>query len=478
MTDRRSEADLFPHQRAMLEFLLENKRVAWWAEPGTGKTGPALTAIARFMAMNPNGRVLIASFRGVVRHVPEREARKWTHLEGLKFHRLWETEGQEACKSGAPGVYLANWERLPWVIENAPHMRGFQFVWFDESSALKHRTSRRAKHSMAIASKAAVCLTTDGAPRSGGIHELWTQLQITKPKCLGSYREFEETYCYVNEAGKVVDKPGASEALAKRLEDIAIVFRAADVTDVPEELYVERYVDVPAEVNDHIDKLSAELATYVSGEGIIKAKAALAVVMKIEQLMCGRALSGTPDDAVRHVINVHDEKLDAIERLVNELNGEPLLIACKFKAMANAIVERIPGAVIATSDNIGVLMPEWKAGRIPALIANTKALGHGVDGLQDGGAHHVCFVTQVWSGSERQQFIARLKRSGQKSTVTVHDILVAGIPAVKRDGEEYIRESLDQIIHARVSGNIASETNMLEHMAATIRDQFNSGVNS
>lgn len=455
----------------MLDFLIKNKRVFWAAQPGTGKTAPGLTAVKRFLDKNPQGRVLISSFRGVVRLVYEREASMWDHLRDLNFHRLWEPGGQAACLEGAPGVYLANFERLPFIIDNAPKMRGFGFVWFDECSALKHRTSRRAKQAMAIASRATIVLGTDGAPRSGGIYELWTQLKIVQPNCIGSFAEFVKEYCDETEDGKLLDKIGASETLADHIKDVMIVFRARDVTDVPEENNVVRHVDVPDEISKMIDELSAELATYVEGEGIIKAKAAMAIVTKIEQLMCGRALSGTPDDLERTVINVHDEKLDALVRLVNELNGEPLLVASKFRAMSQAIVDAIPGAVIATSDTIGGLLPDWKAGKIPVLIANTKALGHGVDGLQDGGAHHVCFVTQVWSGAERQQFIARLKRSGQRSSVTVHDILVNSQTATKANGEEYERKSLDQIIHDRVTGKIAAETNMLEYMAKAVRDQ-------
>jgi hypothetical protein len=471
-----TESELRKHQLTMLDFLLKHRRAAWWAEPGTGKTAPGLTAVARFMAKNPGGRVLIGSFRGVVRNVYEREARKWEHLSGLKFFRLWEAAGQKACIEGEAGIYLANWERLPWIIENAPTMRGFQFVWFDESSALKHRTSRRAKQAMAIASRAAICLTTDGAPRSGGIHELWTQLQITRPKCVGSFAEFEQEFCEKDDRGRMRDKLGASTALAEKLHDISIVFRAKDVTDVPEQSTVTRYVTLPSVVYDQIDELSAQLATYIEGEGLIKTKDAIAVVSKIEQLMCGRALSGTPEDTDRRVLVVHDEKLDALERLVNELNGEPLLVAAKFKGIAQAIVDRIPGAVIATSDTVGTLMPDWQAGRIPVLIANTKALGHGIDGLQDGGARHVCFITQVWSGSERQQFIARLKRSGQTGHVTIHDIIAEGITVEREDGSTYEKASLDGIINGRVLGNIDAETGMLEFMAKAVRAQLNGEV--
>jgi hypothetical protein len=461
--------DLRPHQREMLDFLIARKRCAWWAEPGTGKTAPLLYAVHRFLKKNQQAKVLLCSFKGVVHSVYEREARKWTELADLKFYRLWEAEGQAACLRNAPGVYLANWERLPWLADNAGQMRAFGFVAYDESSALKSQDARRTKLALGIAKVAQVVVTMDGTPRPTGSIDLYSQLKITDPTWVENRAAFIREFCVQGEDGRVVDRPAAQPALLQRLSTIALVFRAEDVIGLAPEQQVTRHVWVPDHVHEQVQELSEQLATFAGendGAGVVAVQAAIAVVVKIQQLFGGRAYGRPSQNGARPVVRVHDEKLDALARLVSELNGKPLLVAAQFSCESDAIVQRISGAEIATASNFLELLSRWKAGEIPVLVANPQSLGHGVDGLQDGGARHVCFFSPTWQSAKRQQFIARLRRGGQQHQVTVFDLIAEGRDVERDDGTLRYQRSMDEIMLDRVTGQIVDQASMLKALIA------------
>lgn len=233
---------------------------------------------------------------------------------------------------------------------------------------------------------------------------------------------------------------------------------------------------LPPVVHSQIEKLSAELASFAgevgAGGGIVAVRAAVAVVTKIQQLMGGRAYARNQEEDglgrgdAQAVIRVHDEKLEALKRLVNELNGQPLLVAAQFTCEADAIVAAVPGAEIVTTDTLPAKLPRWIAGDIPVLVANPASLGHGVDGLQDGGARHVCFFSQTWQSAKRQQFIARLRRGGQERRVVVHDIVAGGFLEETDDGSSRYRRSMDEIMLDRVTGQITDQTSMLKALIA------------
>ncbi len=465
--------DLRPHQKRMLDFLIERKRCAWWAEPGTGKTAPALFAAARMLSRNPSAKVLIASYRGVVHSVYRREARKWKELQGLQFHCLWEASGQSAFAANAAGVYLANWERLQWIADAAsPELAPFAMCIFDESSALKNRTSQRSKLAFALARLAQVVLTMDGTPRSGGIGELYAQLKITNSDWIADHATFVAEFCQETQDGKLRERPDAREHLTRRLAEVALVFKARDVVGLQPAQQVTRYVDLPVAVHDQIDELSDQLATLVeTDEGLrpVSVRAAIAVVTKIQQLTGGRAYG---PEGPTSVVAVHDRKLDALTRLVRELNGAPLLVAAEFRCEAEAICAAIEGAVVGSSENIADILPNWAAGDVPVLVANPKSLGHGVDGLQDGG-RHVCFFSQTWSSAKRQQFVARLNRSGQTKPVVVFDIVAAGRTETDPEtGQERERRSMDEIMLARVTNQLDDEAGMLRALVEATKPKF------
>jgi SNF2 family DNA or RNA helicase len=132
------------------------------------------------------------------------------------------------------------------------------------------------------------------------------------------------------------------------------------------------------------------------------------------------------------VATMHTVKLDALQDLVEEASGEPMLVAVNFQHEALAIQKMLKkefnidapylggGISAKKSDEIAA---DWNAGKLPVLLAHPSSVAHGLN-LQAGG-HTVVWFTLTWSMEEYDQFNRRVYRQGQSRGVIIHHILAA-----------------------------------------------------
>ena len=117
---------------------------------------------------------------------------------------------------------------------------------------------------------------------------------------------------------------------------------------------------------------------------------------------------------------VHDAKIKALLKLQKDI-GEPLLVATMFKHEQTRILAACPGAELFTDESF----ERWKKGKVKFLVAHPLSIGHGVDGLQQGGRSTVWF-SQTYSSELYAQWNARLARTGQKEETYVYRLTVPG----------------------------------------------------
>lgn len=124
-------------------------------------------------------------------------------------------------------------------------------------------------------------------------------------------------------------------------------------------------------------------------------------------------------------MHVHDQKLDALEDLIEAANGKPVLVAYWYKHDLLRISERLAKLgvnydLVSSDDSIA----RWNRGEIQVGLLHPSS-GHGLN-LQDGGSTIIWFGL-TWSLELYQQTNARLWRQGQKSkTVVVQHIITKG----------------------------------------------------
>ena len=158
---------------------------------------------------------------------------------------------------------------------------------------------------------------------------------------------------------------------------------------VPPEKYQPDTTLQPSDYSDverkQYERLKSELVMTVSDREITVPDAA-ALTGKLSQLANGAIY----DDA-KHIVEFHSRKLDALEDIIESVNGNPLLVAYWFRHDIERIRKRFEVREIRTSQDI----IDWNAEKIPVAMIHPASAGHGLN-LQSGGSILVWFGL-TWS---------------------------------------------------------------------------------
>lgn len=420
-----NEANLHAYQQTAVVHILENPFCGLFLDMGLGKTVSTLTAINRLIYEELEiDSALIIGPKRVAETVWSAEIEKWAHLQGLSVSKIIGTEKQrKAALSVKADIYLLGRDNVAWLVgQFGGSMLPFDMLVLDESSSFKNPKSQRFKALKGVqpSFKRVVLLT--GTPAPNGLIDLWPQIYLLDRgerlgKTISSYRR--EYFNPGASNGHIVYnykiQKGGEERIYDAIGDICISMKAEDYLELPKRVDKLVKIPFPAKLQKRYDDFEKEQVLQLfedqeDDEGINAVNAA-ALSTKLRQFANGAIYD---DDKNVHV--VHDLKLDALEELMEEAQGEPVLLAWAFRHDMHRIEKRFkkykPRRLETEQD-----IKDWNAGKIPLLMMHPASGGHGLN-LQDGG-HLVVWFGQNWSLELYQQFNARLDRQGQTKPVVI-----------------------------------------------------------
>lgn len=445
---------LHNYQQYCVQHMVSNDKSMLWLEMGLGKTAITLTAISDlFDTLAIRGVLIVAPLR-VCQAVWRQEALKWSHTRWMQFSLIHGSadERMRAVRHRA-NIYLVNYENLSWLqkyIETAYLSQGryppFDMVVYDEISKLKNARTRegaergRAALKLLPYIRRRVGLT--GTPSSNGLLDLFGQyLVVDGGARLGtSFTDFKQSYFIQTDRAGYRFAPGfgAQDAIKSVIGDITISMRSEDYLDMPELIFNDIELHLPPKLQDAYDKLERDMIIELQSGGEVEAFNQASLINRTLQFANGAVYvnPGQPEWE-----SIHDVKLDALEDIVEEAAGQPILVAFEFQHDAHKIKKRFPKAVWFSAK-----MPEkealkaiddFKSGKLQMLIGHPGSMGHGLDGLQGS-----CF-TGVWYGLNWSldlfdQTVARLWRQGQQHPVIFHRLLMANTT------DEVVRAALER----------------------------------
>jgi hypothetical protein len=126
---------------------------------------------------------------------------------------------------------------------------------------------------------------------------------------------------------------------------------------------------------------------------------------------------------------VHDLKLDALEEILDEAQGSPVLCSYAYRSDAERIMTKFKDlrpinlTECKTEASLMNAMHRWAIGDCALMIGHPASMGHGIDGLQKNG-HILVWYGLNWSLDLYEQFNARVRRQGQGVPVICHRILM------------------------------------------------------
>ena len=427
-----------PYQPGAIEFMLEHERCALWSPMGSGKTGMVSVVLSTlYGALGETRPTLVLGPKRVAEDVWSREFAKWTHTAGLDvFCGVGgAAERRQALRADVPVVTI-NYDVLPQLVEEAGGRWPFGTIIADEATRLKgHRLRQGGVRTAALAkhahkdTKRFVQLT--GTPAPNGVKDLWGPAWfIDQGQRLGrTYSGFMDRWFQSvpgdNGYANVRPLAHAQEEIQNLLRDV--VYTVDTGLDLRKPLINRIPVKLPPHARQKYREMERELfIAFESGEEV-EAFGAGGKSMKCLQLASGAVYLDPERYGEGKWIETHHAKLEALDSIVQEANGMPLLVAIWFKSDRERILKAFKGSVdLSTKEG----MAAFRAGSAPIGIAHPASLGHGIDGLQDVTCQ-IAFFSHWWDLELHDQIIERIgpmrqHQSGHDRLVTVHYIIAEG----------------------------------------------------
>jgi len=451
---------------------------------GLGKTAVTLTTFEYRRQRGEVGKMLVFGPLRVIQAVWAREARKWTHTQHLRFSVVHGTKEKRLRALFAPAdVYLCNYENMNWLAETLDHYylsQGkplpFQMVVYDEISKLKNSTSLRVAggkrdrkdkrgvtHEIKVTGWRKIMghfqyrVGLTGTPASNGYIDLHGQyLVLDGGERLGEYiTHYRNSYFESDYMGwSYRPTEDGKRFIEERISDITLKMDSRDYLDLPPVTYNNIMVDMPASARKVYQEVENQLFSRLDQGKEIELFSKTTISNKCLQIANGSPFVNEVGSGEWH--GLHDAKLDALDDIIEEAAGSPVLCSYSFTPDAERIMTKFKGLKPVNLTNVPSRQTEsvidrWNAGEIRLLVGHPASMGHGIDGLQNGGNVLVWFGCP-WSLELYEQMNGRLDRSGQAHPVSINrilcndtvDLAVADALARKHDDQEGLKQALDR----------------------------------
>lgn len=449
---------LRPYQEQIVDHILQHSRTNLFVPMGAGKTVSVLTALDTLSLLDDVFPVLVVAPLRVARSTWPDEIAKWAHLKHLTVSVITGSIAQrwKALDTDADIVCI-NYDNLVWLAEACGDRWPFKVIVADEATRLKgfrtRQGTQRAKALAKYAHKTARYIGLTGTPAANGLQDLWALAWfVDKGERLGlTFKAFTDRWfqSIATTAGFTMIKPlaHAQREIEDKLKDICLSIDLSQHIDIREPVVNTIEVQLPVAARKIYDQMEREMFAELRKDKDIAAFSAAAKTMKCLQIANGAVYT----DETGAWEEIHQAKLDALESIVEEANGMPVLVAYHFKSDLARLQKRFRSGRVLDADPKTIR--DWNAGKIPVLFAHPASAGHGLN-LQDG-SNILAFFSLNWNLEERLQIIerigpARQAQSGHDRPVFIHNIIAKG--------------TIDELVLQRVEGKRDVVTLILEAM--------------
>ena len=413
---------LLNFQKEGLDFLLKSSGNALLAdEMGLGKTVQTLAYVASEKQTFP---LLVVAPLVTLKNW-EREIEKFLKKKS-RNGRIIESESPSVTliRTGKSrdlpktDIYVINYELLFKRNDDLSKV-GIKTLVCDEVHNLRSKTTQKYKSIKKLAALPSVCyrIGLSGTPIYNRGSEIWPIIDILKPGLLGSFKEFCEYFCYVNDKGKAIVLENKRASLRNELQKHVMLRRKK--SDVLKELKDKvRYKEVISSDTDfyleELDKIWKRLEKeQKDAETAFSKSASYHRAIQSERQIAGLA-------KLSHVINFVKNIMEIEESVV---------VFCHHKVIHKLLNENLqefsPVSIIGgQSDNLRQdQIDKFQKGESKLMIAGIRAGNVGINLTR---AKYVIFAELDWSPAIHRQAEDRLHRIGQKNTVFAYYLIGNG----------------------------------------------------
>lgn len=448
----------WPYQAFTTRHIIENKAAGALLDMGLGKTVSTLTAvdllINQYMDVK---KPLVVAPKKVTEGVWSDEIEKWDHLKHLKISKIIGTERErKAALLVKADIYIISVNNFAWLVTLYGMGFPFDMLIIDESSLFKNHASKRFTMLKKIRPLVNRVVILTGTPAPNGLCDLWSQIYILDrgERLADNITGFRERFMVPEkidgyQVRRYKPRPdGGAERIYDLIGDICVSMKSEDYLVLPECIFNEVRVSLPENIKDAYDKFEEEQVMALNTGQEITAINAAALGIKLTQFA-----NGAIYDQEKKVHHIHDEKLTALDEILDAAMGKNVLVFYWFQHDIARLMKAYPNArQLKTKKDID----DWNAGKISIAFAHPASAGHGLN-LQHGGSICVWFGL-TWDLQLYQQANKRLHRQGQEHTVIIHHLVAVGtmdidiMSALKRKAAG--QDALMEAIKARIDKHL------------------------
>lgn len=424
-----------PYMRRAVDFLKGHYRAGLPLLPGGRKTSITLKAFSELKAEGKVSTMLVVAPLRVARQVWRQEGAKWNDFRHLTFAGVYgEAKARTKALNSGADVYLINYDNLAWLAKQyMGRPLPFDVVVFDELTKMQNAQAERHKAIRPRLSGIGYRWGLTGSLFAKGHMSIFgQQLILDDGAALGRYiTHYRDTYFSVGFNGFDYDLiPGSERRIIEKLAPYWFYMDPADYAQLPPLVDVPHIGDLEPQQRNLYERMKRDALISI-GDNTITAANAGAVYSKLAQLANGAIYLDGHSTAEEFEL-VHDLKLTMLEELLDELNGEPLLlgyefqhdlirIAAWYKKRTGKVLPYLGRGTKAKQEDEWIAA--WNRGELELLAAHPQSAGHGLN-MQEGDACNIAWWSVTWDWELFDQFIRRVRRSGNEAMRIFNHLLI------------------------------------------------------
>jgi len=434
------------YQKNCVRIGLKFRFIAFLLDPGLGKTVIALMiAKIRIFSGQSKGALIIAPLRPAYMTWPS-EIEKWNPFKNMTYVILHSEFGnKEKSFQSDVDLYIINPEGLKWLHAKLNRTKRkdwpFDMLVVDESTKFKSmaQKNKRGKFARMIARGCRFRYLLTGTPVANSYRNIqgqWALLDLGK--AFGTKKgEFLRSY-FMQVGRKEWDqweiRDECLPRFERRIAKNSIRLKASDYLKLPKMIINPVKIKMNKTAVKYYKEMEKKMFIEIKNKGSVIALSKSSAHQKCWQIANGAIYVQDAKNIQPNIKRknndyyiIHEQKLDAVEDLLEELNGKPLLIAYNFNHDLAQLKRRFKKLVVLEGSlkECKAIEKRWNAGKIEVLAAypGTSSLGLNLQGsCQD-----VCYFSLIYDFEAFDQFIKRVLRQGNTSKyVMVHLLMMQG----------------------------------------------------
>ncbi len=476
--------DLFPHQRAGVEFLRVARRALLADEPGLGKTAQAIRALK---ALNDSGEVVFPALvvsPNTVKKNWKREFDRWWPGVNVEVIKGSSAQRRKIFEAGAD-VYIMNWESLRSHSRLAPygsvalarceacgghdssisenrcevHIRelntiDFKAVIADEIHRSKEPKSKQTRALWAATGNADIRFALTGTPIANDVVDLWSILHWLSPEEWPSKTRWIDRMIntMINAFGGMMVigvKPQMEQEFYAGINPrMRRMLKAKVLHWLPPVITERRDVEMSSKQKKAYDQMRDLMIAELEGGAAVLATSPLTQITRLLQFASSYAdmVSDPATGELKAVLAEPSCKVDALmDDIKNGDFGNDAVAVC---AVSRQLIELLSAAMTKAGIRHGLItgaqsederqqaIDDFQSGKIKWILFTAQAGGVGVTLTA---ARRLIMLQRPWSLVDYKQALDRVHRIGSE----IHDSIIITDYVTEGTVEERVIQVLD-----------------------------------